>query len=87
MFAVTFKALNSNINIIGESNLTIKELFKRYFLKINEPELINNYEKKLFLLFKGEKLEESKTLFETFKFNYRPLIVVIEKNIIRAGSK
>ena len=80
---VTFKSSHFQTNIIADSNITIKELLKKFFLRINQPELIDNYKDKLHLLFNGVKLDDSneKPIIQIFE-SRNPSVTVLEKKIV-----
>ena len=44
------------INIIIDADYNIKKLIKKYFIKINRLDLINNWQKKYHFLYNGKKL-------------------------------
>ena len=76
---VTFEKDKIRMNIKVERNSTIKNLLKLYFIKINRPDLIDNYKGKMTFLYNARKIDEFNTIGELIgPISVNPIIIVVE---------
>ena len=61
---VIFNYQGNKINILAEEYLPINEVINRFLKKIDKPELINNYQKKMSFLSQGCMIDYSKKVKE-----------------------
>ena len=55
------------INILTTDDIKISDLIKSYFLRINRPDLINNYKGKVKFIFNGKNLITNEFSRESIK--------------------
>ena len=61
---VVFNYRGKDVNILAQEYIPITEVINRFFRKIDRPELIGNYQKKILFLYNAEKLDISKKVGE-----------------------
>ena len=64
MFNVVFDYRSKPVIISAQEYLPMTEVINRFFKKINKPELINNYNKKIKFLYNAKELDISKKVGE-----------------------
>lgn len=69
----------------SEINITMKDIIFKYLSYIDQPELINNRDKIIFL-YNGEKINENITARKCFKTQTKPKIIVIDNNNLLINS-
>ena len=80
---LSFNYRGDKINIVAEEYLPINEVINRFLKRIDMPELINNYQKKMTFLTGGEELDYSKTVEEIniYRMGILDIIVLIKKDV------
>ena len=61
---VVFNYRGKDKNIAAQEYIPITEVINRFFRKIDRPELIDNYQKKILFLYNADKLDISKKVGE-----------------------
>ena len=64
---INFEYNGKFLNITAQGYLPINEVINRFLVRINKPELINNYKNQIFFLVNGLELDYSKTVNEIKK--------------------
>ena len=80
---IVFNYQGNKINVVAEESLPVNEVINRFLKRIDMPELINNYQKKMTFLTGGEELDYSKTVEEIniYRMGILDIIVLIKKDV------
>ena len=73
---IVFNYQGNSINVVAEEYLPINEVINRFLKKIDKPEFINNYQKKMTFLLGGERLDCTKNVKEINEFSSQRLDIV-----------